>query len=187
MNSPRTEAINTARARLAQHPVYLDTETTGVGPGDEIVEIGIINEDGAVLFETLVKPVGQISLEARRMHGLSEDMLASAPRWMVVWPKVEAVLAGRTVCIYNADFDLRMVQQTHAKYKMRWSVPEGTSFFCAMKLYAQFYGEWNPRTGDYRWQSLDNAARQSRILLPNSHRAVADCLLTRALLHYIAV
>ncbi len=121
------------------------------------------------------------------MHGLSESLLATAPRWMAVWPEVAEVLAGRTVCIYNMDFDLRLIRQTHTKYKMRWSDPEGASFFCAMRLYAQFYGEWNPRSRDYRWQSLDNAARQCRISLPNSHRAVADCLLTRALLHYIAV
>jgi len=28
------------------HPVYLDTETTGTGPADEVIEIGIVDEDG---------------------------------------------------------------------------------------------------------------------------------------------
>jgi len=186
MNSPRTEAIRIAQAKLNLHPVYMDTETTGTGSMDEVIEIGIVDKDGNVLFESLVKPVGKVTPDARRMHGISDEMLGTAPRWMAVWPKVEAVLAGRTVCVYNADFDLRMLQQTHAIYKMRWSLPEGTNFFCVMKLYAQYYGEWNTKTGGYRWQSLENAGRQCNIPLPNAHRTIADSLLARALLHYIA-
>ena len=186
MNSPRTEAIHTAQEWLTLRPVYLDTETTGIGPGDEIIEIGIIDEAGAVLFESLVRPVGRVSPEAFRTHAIGDAMLSSAPRWMTVWPQVAAVLTGRAVCIYNADFDLRIIQQTHARYKMRWVEPEGASFICAMKLYAQYYGEWNSKTMNYRWQSLDNARRQCGLSLPNAHRSVADCLLTRALLHYLA-
>jgi DNA polymerase-3 subunit epsilon len=186
MNSSRSEAINIAKAKIKLNPVYLDTETTGTGPADEVIEIGIVDDQGAVLFESLVKPMSKVSPDARRVHGISDEMLASAPRWMAVWPNVGAVLAGRTICIYNADFDLRMMQQSHAKYKMRWFLPEGTSFFCVMKLYAQFYGEWNTRTGAYRWQSLENAGRQCKLTLPNAHRSTADSLLTRALLHYMA-
>ena len=186
MNSPRTEAIRMAQTKLALKPVYLDTETTGTGPTDEVIEIGIVDADGTPLFESLVKPVGKVATNARRVHGIRDEMLASAPRWMILWPKVEAILAGRTVGIYNADFDVRMFQQTHAHYKMRWMIPQGTSFFCVMKLYAQFYGERNPRTGGYRWQSLENAGRQCRLSQPNAHRSIADSLLTRALLEYMA-
>jgi DNA polymerase-3 subunit epsilon len=186
MNSPRTEAIQIARTKLDLHPLYLDTETTGTGPLDEVVEIGIIDEDGTSLFESLVKPVGKISPDARRVHGISDELLAGAPRWMSIWSQVESVLAGRTICVYNAEFDQRIMQQTHSKYKMRWSLPEGTTFFCVMKLYAQFFGEWNTRTGGYRWQSLDDAGRQCRLSLPNTHRTIADSLLTRALLHHMA-
>ena len=55
-----------------------------------------------------------------------------------------------------------------------------------MKLYAQFYGQWNPRHGNYRWQSLDQAGEQCGIPLQNSHRAKDDTHLTRALLEYMA-
>jgi DNA polymerase-3 subunit epsilon len=178
------EAIQTARTKAALRPVYLDTETTGSGPTDEIVEIGIVDDDGGTIFESLVKPVGKVSEEARRAHGISDEMLAGAPRWMHVWPKVEAILNGRVVAIYNADFDLRLMQQSHAKYKMRWAFPGEA--FCVMKLYARFYGEYNPRTMDYKWQSLENAGKQCGIALPNAHRSTADALLTRAVLHFMA-
>lgn len=186
MNSPRTEAIHIAQTILNSHPVYLDTETTGTGPTDEVIEVGIVDDDGTVLFESLVKPIGKVAPDARRLHNITDEMLTSAPRWMVVSPTVEKILGRRTVCVYNADFDLRLIQQTHAKYEKRRFLPEGTKFFCVMKLYAQFYGEWNLRTGGYRWQSLDIASRQCKITLPNAHRVIADSLLTRALLHHMA-
>lgn len=186
INLDRSEAIQIAQAKLALRPLYLDTETTGTGPGDEVVEIGIVETDGTVLFESLVKPWGMVSPKARSLHGLSDEMLVSARRWITVWPEVEPFLAGRTVCIYNADFDLRMLQQTHSRYKMPWRMPQGSSFFCVMKLYAQFYGEYNPKTRGYRWQSLENAGRQCQLPLPNAHRTIADSLLTRALLLYMA-
>ena len=186
MESPRTEAIHIARAWLETRPLYMDTETTGTGPTDEVIEVGIVDADGLELFQSLVKPVGKVAPDARRIHGISDEMLVSAPRWFNVWPKVEAVIAGHTVCAYNADFDLRMLKQTHARFKIPGLLPVGTNFSCVMKLYAQFHGEWNSRTGGYRWQSLDDAGRQCRIALPNAHQAIADSLLTRALLHYIA-
>jgi DNA polymerase III epsilon subunit-like protein len=180
----RAEAIQLAQAKLALRPVYLDTETTGSGPKDEIIEIGIVDDDGQTLFESLVKPIGKVPADATRVHGIRDEMLAAAPRWMHVWPKVEAILMGRQVAIYNAEFDLRLMQQTHALYKIRWQFPGEA--FCVMKLYAKFYGEYNPRTMDYKWQSLANAGQQCGIALPNAHRATADVLLTRAVLHKVA-
>lgn len=186
MNSPRTEAVHRAQSILNLNPIYLDTETTGTGPTDEVIEIGIVDNDGTVLFESYVKPVGKVTPDARRIHGITDDILSLAPRWMMILPTVEKVLTGRNVCVYNADFDLRILRQTNAKYEKRKFLSESTQFHCVMKLYAQFFGEWNPRTGDYRWQSLDIASRQCKIALPNAHRAVADSLLTRELLHYMA-
>ncbi|MBS1250446.1 MAG: hypothetical protein MAG431_02040 [Chloroflexi bacterium] len=113
-------------------------------------------------------------------------MVVDAPRWSDVWPNVESALAGRAVGIYNADFDLRIMKQSHAHNQMRWIKPSGTTFFDIMKLYAQFYGKWNPQNKNYRWQSLDKARAQCGLTLPNAHRALDDTLLTRAVLHYVA-
>ena len=60
------------------------------------------------------------------------------------------------------------------------------SHFCIMKLYAQFRGDWNARAGSYRWHGLDDARWQCGLNLSNAHRAHADTLLARAVLHYVA-
>lgn len=181
----RSEVARRARQLLSQSPVYLDTETTGVGPTAEIVEIAILDHDGSLLFESLVKPRGVIEPEAIRVHGITSEMLESAPTWKEVWQPVEAILLGRKVGVYNSEFDLRVMKQSHQRYWLSWKIPE-ESFFCIMKLYARFVGDWDARRGSYRWHSLDQAGRQCGITLPNTHRAKDDALLARALLQYMA-
>jgi len=184
--SARNEAIRRAQEMLNHRPIYLDTETTGLGPHDSIVEIAIIDHDGSTLVDTLVRPSGKISPKAMAVHKITDTMVREARRWPEVWPEVEAALRGRVLGIYNADFDMRMLKQTHARNWMKWSQPQGLEVFCVMKLYAQFYGQWNSRQGKYRWQSLDLAGKQCGIPLSNTHRAKDDTLLTRALLQYMA-
>jgi DNA polymerase-3 subunit epsilon len=182
----RKEAIQTARHWLSRKPVYFDTETTGISPHDVIVEISVVDRDGSVLVDSLVKPVGKISRAAMAVHGITGEMVQTAPRWETVWQQVAEVFAGRVVGIYNADFDLRMLRQSHQKNWIQWRPPEGTEFFCIMKLYAQFYGQWNSHRGSYRWQSLDAARGQCGLSLQNTHRAQDDTQLTRAILEYMA-
>jgi DNA polymerase III epsilon subunit-like protein len=179
------DAIQRARQLLQKQPVYLDTETTGTGPAAEIIEIAVVDHDGSLLYESLVKPKGQIEPDAMRVHGITLAQLEGAPTWKDVWPQVEAALAGRQVGVYNSEFDLRMMRQSHQKYWLSWQFPE-SNVFCIMKLYARFYGAWDARRGSYRWQSLDQAGQQCRITLPNSHRAADDARLARALLQHIA-
>lgn len=184
MTASRTATIARARQILANQPLYLDTETTGLDPRAEIVEIAIIDHDGGVLLDTLVKPTRSIPWDATRVHGINDKMVAGAPTWVEIWPQIRALLTGRRVGIYNAEFDLRMIQQSSAAHKIV-EAAAGSHAFCIMKLYAQFFGEQGSY-GDFRWQSLDKAARQCGIDLPNSHRAGADALLARAVLAYVA-
>lgn len=182
VNRDHEAAIAIARAKLAQRPVYLDTETTGFGSSAEIVDICILDTDGSVLIDTLVRPVESIPADATKVHGISTEMVASAPAWPDVWPQVKAALDGRVTAIYNADFDLRMLRQSLSRNGMLQWPPQ---YFCAMELYAQFYGEPG-RNDSYRWQSLANAGRQCGLLLPNAHRARADALLMRLVLEFMA-
>ncbi|RLD10541.1 MAG: 3'-5' exonuclease [Chloroflexota bacterium] len=184
--SDRLEAIRLAQTHVAQRPVYLDTETTGVGKSDVIVEIAVIDYDGSILVNSLVRPNKKIPFGATNVHGITDEMVKNAPLWSEVWEKVKAVLTDRAVAIYNADFDTRLMKQSHTNNQMHWRNPAGTTFFDVMQLYAQFYGKWNPRYGNYRWQSLDAAGKQCGIALQNTHRALDDTLLTRDLLRYMA-
>ena len=180
----RQRAIDAARDVVSHNPVYLDTETTGLNAADEIVEISIVDHDGTVLLETLVKPSRPIPAEASAIHGITNEDVQSSRAWPIVWAQAKPLLTGRVVVIYNDDFDLRMMRQSYERYNMKWN--ERVRSFDLLKLYAEFRGERDPRRGGYRYHSLASAGKQCGIALPNAHRATADTLLTRALLLHIA-
>lgn len=184
LQGARKLAIETAQKVLQQNPIYLDTETTGLGSDDEIIEISIVDDQGNVAFESLVRPSKPIPPDATKIHHICDADVQSAAPWPIVWQQVRSLLVNRLVVMYNQEFDLRMMQQTHAIYRLPWK--ERLNSFDLMKLYAQFRGEWNAVRRSYRYFSLEAAGKSCAISLPNAHRATADTLLTRALLHYIA-
>jgi DNA polymerase III subunit epsilon len=181
----RRSAIQTAKKILSFSPLFLDTETTGIDRKSEIIEICIIDHLGQILFESLIKPTKAIPYDAVRIHGITLDMVKDKPRWHVLWPEIRAALSGKYVCIYNVDYDVRLIHQTNALYNLPNHLTN-TQFFCVMKLYAQFYGQWDPSRRSYRWHSLDSARKHLRIPLANSHRARDDTVLAKAVLEKIA-
>jgi DNA polymerase III subunit epsilon len=179
----RQTTIEEARRLLADRPIYLDTETTGLDGRAEIVEIAILDWDGTSLFYSLVKPRFPIPAAVTRIHGITDAHVVNAPTWADLWPQLQGILHGRTIGIYNADFDLRMMAQSNQFARLPWQRNE-LSAFCIMQLYARFFGE--RRYDSFRWQSLAKAASQCRLPLANSHRAEDDARLARAVLHYVA-
>lgn len=177
-------AIQKARQLLAQNPVFLDTETTGLDRLAEIVEIAIVDANGAVLFESLVRPTRPIPADAFTIHGISNDMVRTAPLWNQAWTNARQFVEHRMVAIYNAEFDLRLMQQSMAALGGSWN--SRISFHCLMKLYAEFRDHYDPVKRGYKWFSLEDARRNARLGQPNSHRAVADSQLARAVLYHIA-
>lgn len=182
--SPKQAAILTAREVLVQRPLFLDTETTGLDNTAEIVEIGIVDHDGAILFESLVRPAHPIPAEAIAVHHITNQMVQVAKPWPVLWPAIRGLILNRVIAVYNAEYDLRVIQNSLTQYGLSWK--DNLKTFCVMKLYAQFKGVWDPYRRSYRFFSLDYAGQACGLALPNAHRAVADSLLTKALLEFIA-
>jgi DNA polymerase-3 subunit epsilon len=181
----RREAAHLARQRLQASPCYLDTETTGLGPQDEIIEVCLLGPEGQIVFESLVRPTRPIPCDAVSLHGITDAMVASASRWADVWPRLRDAMKARSIAVYNADFDARLLSQTQAIHRLTEAV-DTSGFFCLMQLYAQYRGEWDSARRSFRWQSLETARRQIGLDLPNAHRARDDALLARALLHAMA-
>lgn len=189
------KVIQRAQQILAVDPIFLDTETTGFSPQDVVIEIGVVDLAGQTVYESFIKPSIPIPEKASAIHGIREDMLTNAPSWKQAWEDLRPVLEGRFIGAYNADFDLRMMKQTHEHYGLNWPIDD-KNFFCVMQLYALFHGEPSQkkfRTSKsqskffpYRFHKLEAAGAACGIPLPNAHRAVDDAKLTAALFHYIA-
>ncbi|HVA76524.1 MAG TPA: 3'-5' exonuclease [Candidatus Binataceae bacterium] len=165
----RREAIAWARALIDESVgwVILDTETTGLGLTDEVIQIGIIAPDGSALLDSLVRPLKRQSIPgaATAVHGIKIEQLAGAPTFPELAPRLEEILRERRVVAYNAEYDRRLIKQT----ALLSAVPSPKSRWeCAMRAYSRFIGEWDFRKNDYRFQRLPSG----------DHSAIGDCRAT---------
>ena len=183
----KQKAILQAQAFLAQSPVILDTETTGLTNTDEIIEIACIDIEGNVLFNSLVKPTVGIAEGARAIHGISTTDVADAPGMDVVAPQLLEAVKDRLVLTYNFEFDRRLIRQSLRAVGKRWTkdwkdLRGSVEDHCVMYWYGRFWAGTSRRR-----ISLVNALEQSGIETgPQAHRAVDDCRLALLVLKHMA-
>ncbi len=186
-SNARNKVIEWANALLRHDDwVILDVETSGLGRTAEIVQIGVLAPDGAVLLDQMLKPSRPIPAAAHAVHGISDADVADAPRFAEVYDKLLALLSAKRIIAYNADFDRRMIEQEHRRINHLIAPPPAHLWECAMLQYAAFYGDWNRNRGSFRWQKLTNACHQQNIPVADAHAAVGDCKLTLALIRAMA-
>jgi DNA polymerase-3 subunit epsilon len=93
--------------------VVVDFETTGLDPEiDRILEIGLAAfEDGQLVASKnwLVNPTVPVPKESSDVHGITDEMLAGAPRFAEVFAEVREMLVGRIPVAYNHGFDSRFL------------------------------------------------------------------------------
>lgn len=156
--------------------VFLDTETTSLDMDTvEVCDIAVVSVDGTVLLDELVRPVRPIPPAATAVHGIDDAEVRWAPAWRDVHRRVAALLHGRRVVVYNAQYDAGVVnglcrRQGEPAFARDWE--------CAMLAYGAFRGERSRRGDSYRWWKLLDAAAHFGIT-PGTHRALADAEATR--------
>ncbi len=179
---------NRALEWLSSKSLILDTETTGLGEDDEIVEICLIDCYGEIVINTLIKPTKPIPAEATAIHGITNEMVAYAPTWADVHYGIGELFFLRGFVIYNAEYDTRLIQQSAKLHGIDDAFCEFVGLYkrCAMLTYAEFYGQENIR-GGYRWQRLTAAAEQQGVIIEGTpHRALSDCLTTLGVIKAMA-
>ncbi|PFZ90011.1 3'-5' exonuclease [Bacillus wiedmannii] len=150
--------------------VILDTETTGLTLRDQIIEISVIDLTGKILLNSLVKPTIIIPAEATSIHGITNEMVHGAPSWTTIYKELREVTVGKTLLIYNAEFDLGMIENNCIANNVEFKSFKST---CVMKMYADY-------VDSKRWISLSDAAE-----LSIKHRAAADCFAVLELLQQL--
>lgn len=132
----------TAERWLDRDPLFLDTETTGMGQEDEVISVALCDAEGNALMDTLVRPAcAWIAPASMAIHGLTEEELRNAPGWPEVAGVLRRLLEGRPVVIFCAPFDIRMMKQSCKAYGLDWWWVVGLDTRCAMKLAEKAFGE----------------------------------------------
>jgi DNA polymerase-3 subunit epsilon len=103
--------------------VALDLETTGSRPGtSKITEIGAVRYEGLeeiARFSTLVNPLRPIPRMITQITGITQDMVAGAPRIEEVIPELLEFLKGAVVVAHNASFDVGFLNYELRRLKGR--------------------------------------------------------------------
>ena len=163
-----------ARRAVACRYVVLDTETTGFHAyaGDEIVSVAALEMQGLELtgreLVTLVDPGRPIPEESSEAHGLADEDVAGSPSIEEVLPELVAFVGDAVVVGHHINFDLRFLNRT----LQQWVLARLTHpWLDTMLLYTAYSG----RVGHY---SLDEVARECRVVVRQRHTARGDALAT---------
>jgi|GEM_PF-4440411 len=110
--------------------VALDIETTGIGPDKQrIVEIaGLVFEfeSGEVLgeFETLINPERNIPEDSTKIHGITSQLISSAPTFGEFGPWLAEILRGKTLVAHNAQFDVGFLNAEFARNSIDFRIED---------------------------------------------------------------
>jgi DNA polymerase-3 subunit epsilon len=92
--------------------VAFDTETTGLGVSDRLVELGAVRFLGDEIegeWSTLVNPGVPIPPEATAIHGIRDQDVRDSPTAAGVLPSFLSFIEGAALVGHNAPFDLRVL------------------------------------------------------------------------------
>lgn len=145
--------------------LFLDTETTGLNPpGDQLVEIGLVDEAGEIIFHSLINPGVPIPPDATAVHGITNEMIRDAPSFDRISSKLRNLLLNDgKVVIFNAEFDVSFFP---AQFFDQIQVN------CALDRYRLSFG---------RRRKLERVAKAAGHVWTGAvHRAVADALACRS-------
>jgi CBS domain-containing protein len=155
---------------LALEGIVLDTETTGLDARTaRIVQIAAISLAQGSLraeerFESLVNPGVPIPKAAAAIHGISDEMVATAPPFGDVAPALEA-FAGRAVVIgHTIQYDLAVLEREYALAGRRWPGFRALDVVMLARLAA-------PSLADY---SLERLCEWLGVEIRGRHTALGD-------------
>lgn len=158
--------------------VVVDLETTGAAAADQITEIGAVKVCGGQVlgeFQTLVNPGGPITPFVTVLTGITDILVAEAPRIEAVLPAFLEFARGCVLVAHNAPFDVSFLRSACTGYGERWPTFEvvDTARLARRVL-------TNDEVPDCRLSTL---ARFFRASTMPTHRALADAQATVDVLH----
>jgi DNA polymerase-3 subunit epsilon len=145
---------------------FVDLETTGgSATKDRITEIGIVlvDEHGVREWSQLVHPQMRIPLFIEQMTGISNEMVAQAPRFDDIADQVEQLLQGRLFIAHNARFDYSFLKNEFKRLGKSFQ----PSVLCTVKLSRALFPQ-------YHRHNLDSLIERHQLTVTDRHRALAD-------------
>lgn len=157
--------------------VVLDTETTGIGEGHRIIEIGCVEiierKPTGNHFHVYINPQRDIDPEAAAVHGITNAWLEEqgAPVFRQIAAQFREFIHGAELVIHNAAFDVGMMDAEFRRLNLSL-----TREFCGVLDTLLLAREMHPGARN----NLDALCK--RYDIDNSHRELHGALLDAEIL-----
>ncbi len=152
---------------LPQDLVFVDLETTGGNAAwHRITEVGIVRVERGELVEqwsSLVNPECRIPSAIEAFTGITNEMVADAPRFPEIAAVVREKLEGAVFVAHNARFDYSFLRSEFRRIERRFSA----KVLCTVKLSRRLFPE-EPR------HNLDAVMQRHGLACGARHRALGD-------------
>jgi DNA polymerase-3 subunit epsilon len=152
---------------LGERLVFVDLETTGAAvTHDRITEIGLVEvEDGRVTAEwsSLVNPETSIPPAIQALTGITNAMVAAAPRFGELARGLRARLEGRLFVAHNARFDYGFLKNEFRRLGLAFDA----RVLCTVKLSRRLYPQ-------HARHNLDALLARHGLDCEARHRALGD-------------
>ena len=152
---------------LPQDLVFVDLETTGGNSAyDRITEVGLVRVSNGELVEewsSLVNPERPIPPYIEAFTGISDAMVAGAPRFAEIAAAVREKLKGAVFVAHNARFDYSFLRSEFLKADLTFSA----QVLCTVKLSRRLFPE-------FVRHNLDAVMQRNGLSCSARHRALGD-------------
>jgi DNA polymerase-3 subunit epsilon len=150
-----------------QRLIFLDLETTGGSVlSDRIIEVGLVEVDrGRYVGEwsTLVNPGRAIPFGIQNLTGITDAMVADAPRFEDIAAALAQRLEGKVLAAHNARFDYGFLKSELHRSGFSYTAP----VLCTVKLSRRL-------VPDHARHNLDVLILRHAIFCLDRHRALGD-------------
>lgn len=149
----------------------IDIETTGGSPmSEKITEIAVYIHDGTQIIEefvSLVNPEKKIPYYITQLTGISNSMVANAPKFYEIAKKIVELTEKRIFVAHNVNFDYNFIKQEfkHLGYSFH------RDKLCTVNLSRKIIP-------GHRSYSLGKLCKELHIEIEGRHRAAGDALAT---------
>jgi len=144
--------------------IFLDTETTGMGGENRIVEIGALEMLDRKLtgnsFHCYLNPERENEPMALAVHGLTNQFLQNKPKFLDISNELLKFIAGAEVIAHNAVFDVRFINYELRLARLQPLEEYCSSITCTLKIARKLHpGKSNKLDSVCERYQVDNSER----------------------------
>jgi len=162
----------------------IDFESAGIARGqtDVPVQVGMAKwslENGhAEQFDSYIQSDKKISWQARKIHGITDDDIADAPKLIMLWPHFKTFLSGHIIVAHGKGTEQRFLRAFPAHNFEPW--------VDTLLLYRAAFPELNKHSLGYLCDHFELSKKiEERVQARKWHDALFDSVASLFLLEHL--